>query len=141
MKDAGNSTHMHHGAAAPAAGRPEEQAGRHEASGNDRHAHHDRHDRHEGHRVEDFRRRFWISLALTLPILALTPLIQGILGLGESLRFPGDDYLLFALSTLIFLYGGFPFLRGLLRELSAGLPGMMTLIALAISTAYLYSAA
>jgi Cu2+-exporting ATPase len=78
---------------------------------------------------------------VTLPILALTPLIQGLLGLGDSPRFPGDGYLLFALSTLIFLYGGFPFLQGLLRELSAGLPGMMTLIALAISTAYLYSAA
>ncbi len=140
MKDAGNSAHMHHGAATPAAGRPAEQAGRHEASGHEvsGRAHHDR---HEGHRVEDFRRRFWISLALTLPILALTPLIQGLLGLGESLRFPGDGYLLFALSTLIFLYGGFPFLQGLVRELSAGLPGMMTLIALAISTAYLYSAA
>jgi Cu2+-exporting ATPase len=124
---------MHHGAAsgwqACGAGRTAQVSG------------HASHDRHEGHRVEDFRRRFWISLALTLPILALTPLIQGLLGLGESLRFPGDGYLLFALSTLIFLYGGFPFLQGLIRELSAGLPGMMTLIALAISTAYLYSAA
>ena len=140
MKDAGNSAHMHHGAATPAAGRPAEQAGRHEASGHEVSgpAHHDR---HEGHRVEDFRRRFWISLALTLPILALTPLIQGLLGLGESLRFPGDGYVLFALSTLIFLYGGWPFLQGLVRELSAGLPGMMTLIALAITIAYLYSAA
>jgi Cu2+-exporting ATPase len=135
MKDAGNSAPMHHGAATPTASRPAAQAGRHEVSG------HAPHDRHEGHRVEDFRRRFWISLALTLPILALTPLIQGLLGLGDSLRFPGDGYLLFALSTLIFLYGGFPFLQGLVRELSAGLPGMMTLIALAISTAYLYSAA
>ena len=135
MRDAGDSAYMHHGAATPARA---EQAGQHKASG---HAHHDRHDRHGGHRVEDFRRRFWISLPLTLPILALTPLIQGLLGLGDSLRFPGDGYLLFALSTLIFLYGGFPFLQGLLRELSAGLPGMMTLIALAISTAYLYSAA
>ena len=83
MKDAGDSAHMHHGAATPAAGRSAAQAGRHEASGR---AHHDR---HEGHRVEDFRRRFWVSLALTVPILALTPLIQGLLGLRESLRFPG----------------------------------------------------
>ena len=99
------------------------------------------HGRHEGHRVEDFLRRFWISLVLTVPILALTPLIQGVLGLQESLRFPGDGYVLLALSTLIYLYGGYPFLQGLIRELSAGRPGMMTLIAMAITTAYVYSAA
>jgi Cu2+-exporting ATPase len=99
------------------------------------------HDRHEGHRVEDFRRRFWISLLLTLPILALTPLIQGLLGIQDSLRFPGDGYVLFGLSTLVFLYGGYPFLRGLVRELASGRPGMMTLIGLAITTAYVYSAA
>ncbi len=97
--------------------------------------------RHEGHRIEDFRRRFWICLALTVPILALTPLIQGLLGLKGALAFPGDRYVLFAFSTLVFVYGGFPFLQGLVRELSAGRPGMMTLIAVAITTAYVYSAA
>lgn len=98
-------------------------------------------DRHAGHRIADFRKRFWISLALTLPILALSPVIQGFLRLGNRFRFTGDTYLLFALSSVVFFYGGLPFLKGLVSELKALRPGMMTLIAVAITTAYVYSAA
>jgi len=91
--------------------------------------------------VADFRRRFWISLILTAPVLALSPMIQDFLGLGDRIGFPGDLYVLFALSTAIFFYGGFPFLKGMFDELGSSTPGMMTLIAVAISTAYLYSSA
>lgn len=99
-------------------------------------AHHD-----HLHMVADFRRRFWISLILTLPILALSPVIQHFLRLGELLRFAGDQYLLWAISSIVFFYGGWPFLKGIIVELRAKKPGMMTLIAIAISTAYFYSSA
>ena len=91
--------------------------------------------------VADFRKRFWICLAATVPVLALSPMIQHFLGFGARFRFAGDSYILFILSSFIFFYGGFPFLKGLLDELKAKRPGMMTLIALAITTAYAYSAA
>ncbi len=96
---------------------------------------------HHAHMVADFRRRFWISLVVTLPILILSPMIQDLLGLGTSLRFRGDVYILFALSSLVFFYGGYPFLKGILNELGARRPGMMTLISVAITTAYVYSSA
>ncbi|WP_369693777.1 copper-translocating P-type ATPase [Flexistipes sinusarabici] len=89
--------------------------------------------------VADFRKRFWISLALTVPIIILSPMIQNFLGLGESLRFIGDLFISFLFSTIVFFYGGWPFLKGLYDELSKKNPGMMTLIALAISVAYFYS--
>ena len=73
------------------------------------------HASHGGHdhaaRIADFRRRFWVSLALTVPILLLSPLIQELLGLEEALAFLGADYVLFALSSVVFFYGGWPFLR------------------------------
>ncbi|MEE8446110.1 MAG: copper-translocating P-type ATPase, partial [Gemmatimonadota bacterium] len=99
--------------------------------------HHD----HHAHMVADFRKRFWVSLALTVPVLLLSPLIQSVLGLGEALRFPGDRYVLFGFSTAVFLYGGFPFLKGLALELRSRRPGMMVLISVAIITAYVYSSA
>lgn len=99
------------------------------------------HQDHHGHMVEDYRKRFWISLILTLPILILSPMIQEFVGLGERLRFSGDQYLLGAFSSVVFFYGGWPFLKGFGQELKQKKPGMMTLIALAISTAYFYSAA
>jgi Cu2+-exporting ATPase len=95
--------------------------------------------RHAGHSVAVFQRRFWIAVALTVPIVLLSPMIQHGLGLGERLRFPGDQYLVFALASTVYFYGGWPFLTGLVGELKRKQPGMMTLVALAISTAYLYS--
>ena len=89
----------------------------------------------------DFRKRFWIALVLTLPILILSPLLQELVGLREAIRFPGDLYALFGLSTAVFFYGGWPFLKGLFEELKSGQPGMMTLVAVAITTAYGYSSA
>ncbi len=102
------------------------------------HHHHD-HTAHHRMMMADFRRRFFVSLALTVPILVLSPMIQGLAGI--ELQFPGSDYLIWALSTLVFLYGGWPFLSGLFSELKKKSPGMMTLIGLAISVAYFYSSA
>lgn len=89
--------------------------------------------------IRDFKKRFWLSLALTLPVLFLSPVIQQFLRLEKLLSFPGDIYVLFALSSIIFFYGGWPFLKGLVDELYNRKPGMMTLIAIAISVAYIYS--
>jgi Cu2+-exporting ATPase len=97
--------------------------------------------RHAGHDVADFRRRFWVSLIVTIPILILSPSIQSFAGVNGALRFPGDQYVLFLLASFVYFYGGYPFLKGLVNELRARLPGMMTLIAVAITTAYLYSTA
>lgn len=91
--------------------------------------------------ITDFRRRFWISIALTVPILALSPMIQSFLGLEEALAFPGSLYVLFALASAVFFYGGWPFLTGATEEIKSRRPGMMTLIALAITVAYVYSSA
>ncbi|MEO2068077.1 MAG: copper-translocating P-type ATPase [Desulfurobacteriaceae bacterium] len=95
------------------------------------------HSSHHAHMVEDFKRRFLISSILTIPILILSPFIQNLLGI--RLSFPGDVYVLFGLSTVIYLYGGFPFLEGFVNEIRTKKPGMMTLIATAITTAYIYS--
>ncbi|ORC35980.1 copper-translocating P-type ATPase [Marispirochaeta aestuarii] len=97
------------------------------------------HTDHHRMMIRDFRRRFYWTLVLSVPVLGLSELIQG--WLGFSFSFPGADYLVFLLSTAIFLYGGWPFLKGLADELGNRNPGMMTLIGLAISVAYLYSAA
>src|SRR5215472_11951648 len=102
-------------------------------------AHHASHD--HGHMVAEFKKRFWTSLFLTLPVLALSPMIQHALGLGTAWHFPGDTYVLAALSSVIYLYGGWPFLQGLKDEIGRGTPGMMTLIGVAITAAYLYSLA
>ncbi len=91
--------------------------------------------------VADFRKRFWISLILTIPILLLSPLIQQLLGLEGIIKFPGDTYVLFLLCSAVYFYGGWPFLKGIYDELKSRSPGMMTLIALAITVAYVYSSA
>jgi P-type Cu2+ transporter len=100
---------------------------------------------HGGHdhaaMIIDYRRRFWISLALTLPVLVLSPVIQRALGMEQIFTFTGSNLLLFALSSAIYFYGGWPFLKGLIGELRDRQPGMMTLISLAISVAYFYSVA
>jgi len=89
--------------------------------------------------VKDFRKRFWVSAVLTIPVLILSPMIQKLLGFDKILRFPGDLYVLFALASIIYLYGGYPFIKGFFDEIRTRKPGMMTLIAIAITTAYLYS--
>ncbi|MGZ5499406.1 MAG: heavy metal translocating P-type ATPase, partial [Candidatus Aminicenantales bacterium] len=94
-----------------------------------------------GQHLGDLKKRFWISLAASLPVLALSPMVQGFLGLGSSLRFPGDSIVLFIVSSFVYFYGGRPFLEGLRDELKSRRPGMMTLIAVAITTAYVYSSA
>jgi Cu2+-exporting ATPase len=96
------------------------------------------HGSHHAHMVADFKKRFWVSLAITVPVLFLSPMIQSFIGLAQF-RFPGDKLLLFALSTVIFFYGGWPFLKGIYDELKKAQPGMMTLIGVAITTAYAYS--
>lgn len=96
---------------------------------------------HDHHRmmIVDFKKRFWVSLLLSLPVLVLSPMIQGFFGF--ELTFAGSFYVLFALASLIFFYGGWPFLKGLKDEIRSGNPGMMTLIAVAITVAYVYSSA
>ncbi|MDN7242165.1 heavy metal translocating P-type ATPase [Planococcus sp. N028] len=97
------------------------------------------HHAHAGHgdMVEDFKKRFYVSLVLTIPILALSPMIQHFMGVDW--RFGNDLYILFVLSSIVFFYGGWPFLTGGITELKEKNPGMMTLIALAITIAYTYS--
>ena len=85
--------------------------------------------------VADYRRRFWLVLALTPPILLLSPMIQHWLGIAETLAFPGDRYVIFVLSSIAYIYGGWPFLTGFTSELRKRQPGMMTLISIAISAA------
>lgn len=104
------------------------------------HAGHD-HNAHHAHMAADFRKRFWISIILTLPILLLSPMLQTLVGLDEAFRFSGDIYVLFGFSSAVFWYGGWPFLKGFFNEVKTLKPGMMTLVAVAISTAYLYSSA
>lgn len=100
---------------------------------------HDGHDKHAGHHTSDFLKRFWICLFLTLPILMLSHMIQE--WAGFHLRFAGDGYVLWALSSMVYFYGGWPFLSGLVGELKSRRAGMMTLVAVAITTAYVYSVA
>lgn len=105
---------------------------------NQTHHHMATHADHAG-MVRDFSRRFWISLGITLPVLLLSPMIQEFLGLMQEFQFKGARFVLFALSSIVYFYGGWPFLKGLAQEISGKQPGMMTLIAVAISAAYFYS--
>src|SRR5699024_5915299 len=89
------------------------------------HAHHGHHE----HMLHDFKKRFFVSIIPTIIILALSPMIQEFLGLGDALAFTGDIWVLFAFSTFLFLYGGWPFLKGAYSELRDWKPGMMLLIA------------
>ncbi len=106
------------------------------ASGN--HSGHENHHDHHLMMVNDFKRRFFVSLFITVPILLLSPMIQ--MFMNVDWRFDGDTYLLLILSTVLFIYGGKPFLVGAVDELKKKSPAMMMLIALAISVAYIYSA-
>jgi len=101
--------------------------------------HENTHKDHHTMMIEDFKKRFIVSMILTIPILFLSPVVQS--WLGFTVEFFLDSYLLLALSIVVFIYGGWPFFTGTISELKDKTPGMMTLIALAISVAFLYSAA
>ncbi len=96
---------------------------------------------HHAMMIAGYRRRFAVCLVLTLPVLALSPSVQGFLGIDDRIGFPGDQYVLLGLSSIVYLYGGWPFLTGFVDETRGRTPGMMTLIAIAISVAYVYSSA
>ncbi len=94
---------------------------------------------HHAMMINDFKKRFFVTLILSIPILLLSPMIQH--WLGVDWKFAGSGYVLFALSTFVYLYGGWPFLKGWYHEMKSWNPGMMTLIGFAISVAYIYSSA
>ena len=98
------------------------------------------HDKHAGHSVAMFRDKFWVSLLLTLPALVWGHMLQGAIGYSAP-RFAGSAWIPAVFGTAVFVYGGTPFLKGAAREIRDRLPGMMTLIALAICVAFAFSAA
>ena len=104
------------------------------ANSNDHHAA-GGHDKHAGHSVAMFRDKFWLSLALTIPVVILSPDIQEWFGYSSP-TFPGEQYAAAILGTIIFFYGGLVFIRGGQGELADRMPGMMTLISLAIVVAF-----
>ena len=98
------------------------------------------HDKHAGHSVAMFRDKFWLSLALTIPTLVWGHMLQGAANYVAP-AFTGSGRIPAIFGTAVFLYGGWPFIQGAGRELKDRLPGMMTLIALAITVAFVFSAA
>jgi Cu2+-exporting ATPase len=104
------------------------------------HSGHATHDKHAGHSVTGFRDKFWICLLLTLPTLVWGHMLQRAFGYHAPM-FPGSQWIPAVFGTAVFAYGGWPFIQGAWRELTDRLPGMMTLIALAISVAFVFSAA
>jgi Cu2+-exporting ATPase len=103
------------------------------------HEHEGAHVDHTGHELM-FRNRFWISLLLSIPVIAFSPFVQETLGY-ELPTFPGSEWITPVFAVVIFLYGGLPFLRMAAPEVRNRKPGMMTLISLAISVAFVYSLA
>ncbi|RMG28563.1 MAG: cadmium-translocating P-type ATPase [Methanobacteriota archaeon] len=101
--------------------------------------HHGDHKNHHEMMIVDFRKRFTVSAILSIPVLILSPAVQTLF--RYSLEFPFAEYWQLILSTVIYIYGGIPFFKGARDELKKKLPGMMTLVAIAITTAYFYSAA
>jgi P-type Cu2+ transporter len=98
------------------------------------------HDKHAGHSVAMFRDRFWLSLLLTLPVVFFSEMIQEWFGYTAP-SFPGSDWIGPVLGTVIFVYGGSPFLKGAVQEARDRQPGMMLLIGMAITVAFIASAA
>lgn len=113
-------------------------------SPNSQHTHHaddhSQHDKHAGHSVAMFKDRFWLSLILTIPVVLYSHMVQEWLGFSMP-QFIGSDYIPFILGTIIFFYGGLVFIKSAWGELKDRQPGMMTLISLAILSAYIYSVA
>lgn len=123
--------------------RPEKNEHSHHHQNHDHHSESDSSaagfDKHAGHHTPDFLKRFWITLVLSVPVLLLSHMIQQ--WLGFTIAFQGDKYVLLVLGSIIYFYGGMPFFKGFLGEVKAGAIGMMTLVALAITVAYVYSVA
>ncbi len=123
--------------------RPEKDEHSHHHQNHDHHSESDSSaagfDKHAGHHTPDFLKRFWITLVLSVPVLLLSHMIQQ--WLGFTIAFQGDKYVLLVLGSIIYFYGGMPFFKGFLGEVKAGAIGMMTLVALAITVAYVYSVA
>ena len=96
---------------------------------------------HDHHKmmIDDFKKRFWVVLVLTIPIMVISTMIQQFIGVHWE--FTGSSYILLALSSVVYFYGGWPFLKGLADEVKAKNPGMMFLIGFAITVAYAYSVA
>ncbi len=108
----------------------------------DDHSHddHDDHDKHAGHSVEMFRSKFWLCLVLTIPVVIWSEHIQALFGYSAPV-FPGSEFIEPALGTIIYFYGGLVFLKSAWGEIKDRLPGMMTLISLAITVAFVFSVA
>jgi Cu2+-exporting ATPase len=107
------------------------------------HSEHNQHSQHaqhtHEHHIEEFKKRFWVCLILTVPILLLSEMIQ--MWFGFRIEIPYQKVILFILSSAVYFYGGSPFLKGSIKEIKARQPGMMTLISTAISVAFFYSSA
>lgn len=106
-------------------------------SAHDHHGDHDGHDGHDHHHHGDFKKKFFISLLFALPIIFMAPMMG--IELPFQFSFPGSDWVVLILATILFIYGGEPFISGAKEELKARKPGMMTLISMGISVAYFYS--
>ena len=130
--------HHHHARPPASAAMSTPSAGAHPGHGDAKHGHagHD-----HGAMVADFRRRFWICLPLTIGVVLLSRHVQMLIGLPGVIAFPGDGLAEAALASAVFFYGGWPFITGLADEVRARRPGMMTLVSLAIVSAYVYSLA
>jgi Cu2+-exporting ATPase len=122
---------------------PQKTRAAHAAHGHDQYAdsgNHGGHDKHEGHSPQMFKQKFWLSFVLTILVVLYSETIQKLLGFTPP-AFPGSEWLAPVLGTFIFFYGGLVFLKGAKHELADRQPGMMTLISLAISVAFVYSLA
>ncbi|GAB0311515.1 heavy metal translocating P-type ATPase [Staphylococcus pseudintermedius] len=101
------------------------------------HSHHMHHDDHAHHHHENFKMKFFVSLIFAIPIIIFSPMMG--VQLPFQFTFPGSDWMVLILATILFIYGGQPFLVGAKGEITSKKPGMMTLVTLGISVAYIYS--
>ena len=134
------SDEHHHSRLEPALAEHVQQAPSRSSSPHDADGARGAHDKHAGHSVEMFRRRFWVSLALTIPTIVWGHMLARLTGHSPPLV-PGGHWIAPVFGTAVFCYGGWVFLQGAARELRDRMPGMMTLISLAISVAFVFSAA
>ena len=132
--------HDHHHAMPHAVDLSRKASGQHGTAGHAGHAEPGAHDRHEGHSVAMFRDRFWITLLLSIPTLLWSGMVQHMVGFSAP-TFPGSQYVPALFGTAVYFYGGLVFVKGGLQELRDRKPGMMTLISLAITVAFVFSLA